>query len=110
MTIIFYPPMDEELEPVAQNPRQAVRDAVISIQEAFLAAQAQERQLTAARNPVATFRIPVDLLKRLDEIADDAATSRSHLIRQIVAEYISYVDESNVRYKGSLLSSAMARS
>ena len=65
--------------------------------------QADERRIAAARNRIATFRIPADLLARLDEIADDAATSRGHMLRQIVAEYICYVAECDVRYKGSLL-------
>ncbi|MBK7616332.1 MAG: ribbon-helix-helix protein, CopG family [Burkholderiales bacterium] len=103
MTIIFYPAQDNESEPSASPIRQAVRESVISIHHAAKAADAERRQIAAARTRVTTFRIPVDLLKRLDEIAEDAATNRGHLLRQIIAEYVCYVDEHQVRYKGSLL-------
>ncbi len=100
---IFYPPMDNESAPITQSMRQAVLDSMMSIQESVRAAEAMKRDLAESRHRVATFRIPVEQLQRLDEITADAATSRSHLLRQIVAEYICYVDECNVRYRGSLL-------
>ena len=106
---IFYPPMDDEPAPISQSVRQAVRHSMISIQEAVKAAEAMERELAASRNRVATFRLPIDQLQRLDEITEDAATTRSHLLRQIVAEYICYVDECKVRYRGSMLTTRASK-
>ena len=100
---IFYPAMDDEPVPISHSMRQAMRDSIISVQEAVKAADATERDIATSRSRVATFRMPVEQLQRLDEITKDAVTSRSHLLRQIVAEYICYVDEYNVRYRGSLL-------
>lgn len=100
---IFYPPSDDEPAPITRSMRQAVLDSMMSIQQSVRAAEAMERELAETRHRVATFRIPIEQLQRLDEITADAATSRSHLLRQIVAEYICYVDECNVRYRGSLL-------
>jgi hypothetical protein len=102
---IFYAPIDDEPVPISQSVRQSIRESMLSIQEVVKAAETMERELTSSRNCVATFRIPVEQLQRLDEITEDAATNRSHLLRQIVAEYICYVDECNVRYRGSLLTS-----
>lgn len=105
MTIFFYP-LDEDQTPSEATPaRQAVRKSALSIYQSMKAAEAEDRRMRADRTRVTTFRIPVELLNRLDMVANDAATSRGHLLRQIIAEYIAYVEEHNVRYKGSLLSS-----
>lgn len=105
MTIFFYPPEDDQPAQVEKPTRFARRESVLSTYEAKRASQAAESWNAAARTRVATFRIPVDLLKRLDRISEDAATSRGHLLRQLIAEYVGYVEEHNVRYNGSLLSS-----
>jgi Ribbon-helix-helix protein, copG family len=100
---IFYPPSDDEPAPITHSMRQAVLNSMMSIQQSVKATEALQRESAASRHRVATFRIPVEQLQRLDEITADAATSRSHLLRQIVAEYICYVDECSIRYRGSLL-------
>jgi hypothetical protein len=53
--------------------------------------------------------MPIDLLARLDAVTDDAATSRGHMLRQIVAEYMCYVEECDIRYNGSLLTAHAAK-
>ncbi len=62
-----------------------------------------------ARNRIITFRMPIELLARLDAVTDDAATSRGHMLRQIVAEYMCYVEECEIRYNGSLLTAHAAK-
>lgn len=103
MTIFMYPPDDDLADPIAAKTRQSLRESVISIQQSLLQAQAEERRLSASANRSITFRIPIDLLDRLDSVAEDAATGRSHLLRQIVAEYLCYITECDIRYKGSML-------
>lgn len=98
MTIFFFP-LDDESALVAPPPSQSVQEALISIQSAVKAAEAQERPAAAVRNHIVTFRIPLDLLARLDAIgAAGGAASRGHLLRQVIAEYVGYVDECKVRY------------
>jgi hypothetical protein len=99
----MYPPDDDVFDPISTKTQQSLRESVISIQRSLLEAQAEERRLSASTNRAITFRIPVELLERLDFVADDAATGRSHLLRQIVAEYLCYVSECDIRYKGSML-------
>lgn len=86
--------------------RQAIRDRVLSIQEATRQAEEEYRRHVASqsRNRIVTFRVPHELLDRLDAVTADAATSRGHMLRQIVTEYMAYVDECGIRYNGSLLS------
>lgn len=109
MTTIMYDHLDEYEEPIPQKATQAIRDAVLSIHESLREAQEQERRASAARNRIITFRMPVDLLARLDAVTDDAATSRGHMLRQIVAEYMCYVEECDIRYNGSLLTAHAAK-
>lgn len=103
MTIFTHPQLGDEYKLIAATKRQSFCESVLPIQQALQAARTDDRRISVARNRIATFRIPIDLLARLDDIADDAATSRGHMLRQIVAEYICYVEECDVRYKGSLL-------
>jgi hypothetical protein len=109
MTTIMYDHLDEYEEPIPQKATQAIREAVLSIHESLREAQEQERRLSAARNRIITFRMPIDLLARLDAVTDDAATSRGHMLRQIVAEYMCYVEECDIRYNGSLLTAHAAK-
>ncbi len=109
MTTIMYDHLDEYEEPIPQKATQAIREAVLSIHESLREAQEQERRASAARNRIITFRMPVDLLARLDAVTDDAATSRGHMLRQIVAEYMCYVEECDIRYNGSLLTAHAAK-
>ena len=105
MTIFMCPPSDDddEINPTLYAEKRALRDRMLTVRQALQEAEAEERRLAASRNRVATFRIPTDLLARFDEIASEAATSRGHMLRQVIAEYICYVDECNVRYRGSML-------
>jgi hypothetical protein len=109
MTTIMYDHLDEYEEPIPQKASQAIREAVLSIHESLREAQEQERRASAARNRIITFRMPIDLLARLDAVTDDAATSRGHMLRQIVAEYMCYVEECDIRYNGSLLTAHAAK-
>ena len=104
MTIIMYPPDSyHEQNPGENAATDVLREQAKAIRDAFLYAEVEERRQRSATSRVVTFRIPPELLERFDLITDDAATSRGHLLRQIVAEYICYVDECAVRYRGSML-------
>jgi len=109
MTTIMYDHLDECDEPIPQKASQAIREAVLSIQESLREAQEQERRASTARNRIITFRMPIELLARLDAVTDDAATSRGHMLRQIVAEYMCYVEDCEIRYNGSLLTAHAAK-
>ena len=98
MTIFFFP-VDDEPEQAMPTATPSVREALRSIQDAVKAAEAQERRAAPVQNRVVTFRIPIDLLNRFDAIgAAGGAASRGHLLRQVIAEYVGYVDECKVRY------------
>jgi len=103
MTIFaFDPPVDEPEQPMPAASK-AIHDTLIALRQSAIEAREQLRRREETRNRVITFRIPVELLSRLDDVAVDAACTRGHLIRQIIAEYMWYVEECNVRYRGSLL-------
>ena len=103
MSIVLYPLLDDEFDPFYPQTKPSLRESVLSIQQSLLDAENEERRRSAAANRAITFRMPVDLLERFDLVAEDAATGRSQLLRQIVAEYLCYVAECDVKYKGSLL-------
>lgn len=86
-----------------QRRHTAVHECIQTMKEAAKQAHEEERRRQNLRNRVITFRMPIDLLARLDAVTDDAATSRGHMLRQIVAEYMCYVEECDIQYKGSLL-------
>ena len=103
MTIFaFDPPTDEPEQPIPAASK-AIHDTLLALRRSHFEAKEQLRRREEARNRVITFRVPVELLARLDAVAVDAACTRGHLIRQIIAEYMWYVEECNVRYRGSLL-------
>lgn len=110
MTTFIYDPLeDDEPDPIPTKSSQAIRDCVLSIQNSMREAKEQERRILEARNRIITFRMPIDLLARLDAVTDDAATSRGHMLRQIVAEYMCYVEDCDIRYNGSLLTAHAAK-
>jgi len=103
MTIFaFDPPSDEPEQPIPEISK-AIHEALTALRRSAQEAKEQSRRRDETRNRVITFRIPKELLTRLDEVAIDASCTRGHLIRQIIAEYMWYVEECNVRYRGSLL-------
>jgi hypothetical protein len=110
MTIIVYPPECEDApNPGVREATHALRQQAKAIREAFQHAELEERRQRSAKSRVVTFRIPAEMLDRFDLITQDAATNRGHMLRQIVAEYICYVDECAVRYGGSLLTAHMSK-
>lgn len=108
MSFIF-PAMDAEPEYETldsyekAHSRQQLRESVIAIQESIRAAKEQERLLSAQWNRSISFRLPKDQLDRLDAVAADAATTRGQMIRQIIAAYLSYINDCGISYKGSLI-------
>ena len=55
-------------------------------------------------NRLIALRIPKELLDRLNQVAADAATNRSHLVRQMVADYLNSMEGRGLRFNGCLLS------
>lgn len=104
MTFIFpspsYDPVDSHDDYRAKD---QLRECVLSVQKSLQEAKEYERRITAQRNRIITFRFPKDQLDRLDAVAADAATSRGHLLRQIIATYLGYIDECHITYNGSLI-------
>jgi len=52
---------------------------------------------------IITFRIPNQLLERLDAIVIDTGTNRSLLLRQITSDYLNYIYATGIKFQGSLL-------
>jgi hypothetical protein len=103
-------PEKSEADQLAQLSRSmSLADCIVALRESALRAKEEERFRMSPRSRVITFRMPEDLLARLDAVTDDAATSRGHMLRQIVAEYMCYVEECDIRYKGSLLTAHAAK-
>jgi hypothetical protein len=104
MTFIC-PPVDyDSPAPHEENlSRERLRACVISVQESMRAARELERQMADQRNRSISFRLQKDRLDRLDAVAESAATTRGQMIRQIIAAYLSYIDEHEISYKGSLI-------
>ena len=103
-------PDDSEEEELARLSRsKSLHDCIIALRESALRKQAEEQRRLNPPSRVITFRMPAELLARLDAVTDDAATSRGHMLRQIVAEYMCYVEECDIRYNGSLLTAHAAK-
>lgn len=104
MPVFFFPgEADDQMEAESQPRARAMRQQARAVHDAFRHAETEVRRQEAANGRVVTFRVPVELLDRFDEVVKDAATSRGHMLRQIVAEYLCYVEDAGVRYRGSLL-------
>lgn len=107
MTSFTFPfPGGDSDEPTASQQALAhanLRKCVLSIQESFKAAKEEDKRQSEKWNQIITFRMPNEMLNRLDTVAADAATTRGFLIRQIIATYLSYVAEHSVTYNGSLI-------
>lgn len=105
MTTFMFPPVDDcfEPEPAPSKASERIRETLLSIQQSMREAKDEERRIAEVRNRIITFRVPHDLLARLDTVAEDAACTRGHMIRQIIAEYMWYVEECDVRFRGSML-------
>lgn len=75
--------MDDSYEPEAAPSKSSdrIREVVLSIQESLREAKDEERRIAEARNQIITFRVPHDLLARLDAVAEDVACTRGHMIR-----------------------------
>ena len=72
MTTFMFPPMDDgyEPEPAPSKSSERIREVVLSIQESLREAKEAERRIAEARNRIITFRVPHDLLARLDAVAE----------------------------------------
>ena len=101
----FPSPYDDPDETAEQETlaQRRLRECIVSVQESMRQAKEEEKRIANAKNRIITFRMPIELLSKLDIVAEDAATSRGHMLRQIVAEYMCYVEECDIRYNGSLL-------
>ena len=58
----------------------------------------------ALESRIIALRMPSELLLRLNQVAADAATNRSHLVRQMVADYLNSMESQGIRFSGCLLS------
>lgn len=75
------------------------------IQEANrLEKEEEARRAALPKSRIITVRMPTDLVERLDFVAASAATNRGHLLRQIASDYLNYVQENGIVFRGSLLS------
>ena len=48
-------------------------------------------------------KMPNHMIDRLDQIARDAGTNRSQLIRQILADFLNHIWTQGIRFRGSTL-------
>ena len=98
---------EDELARLARS--KSLHDCILALRASAQRAKEEERLRMNPPSRIITFRMPAELLARLDAVTDDAATSRGHMLRQIVAEYMCYVEECDIRYNGSLLTAHAAK-
>jgi hypothetical protein len=98
---------DEEALRAKREQRARLKELVASVSASFAEAAELERQ-QRLKKPVTTrtvaVRMPIDLFQRLNSAASDAATGRSHMIRQMVADYLNSMEDQGIRFSGCLLS------
>ncbi len=73
--------------------------------EASRRREEEEARAAAAllKERLINLKMQVGMIDRLDEIAKDAGTNRSQLIRQIVADFLNHVWVHGSRFRGSML-------
>lgn len=72
--------------------------------ESSVKVEQETQQNRISENRIIALRIPSPLLERLNKVASDAATNRSHLIRQMIADYLNSMEGRGIRFNGCLLS------
>lgn len=107
---IFMPPEDfspdqteEDTFLHRQENREQLANLAMSLLEAPKAS-ANVNGVASGPNSIIALRMPKALLNRLDSAAADAATNRSHLVRQMVADYLNSMEGQGIRFNGCLLS------
>lgn len=68
--------------------------------------QMQEEEARLASRPeerLVNLKMPTEMIDRLDQIAKDAGTSRSQLMRQVISDFMNYVWANGISFRGSLL-------
>ncbi len=99
--------VEEDALRIQRERRARLKEVADSVSTSFVAAAEMERQEKLKR-PQTTrtiaVRMPNELLQRLNSVAADAATGRSHLIRQMVADYLNSMEDQGIRFSGCLLS------
>lgn len=80
---------EKRLHDMAERRRQEEEEA------ARLAARPKERLIS--------LKMPTDVLDGLDQIAKDAGSNRSQLIRQLASDFLNYVWVNGITFRGSLL-------
>ena len=105
MSSYMFPLIEDhyEPEPPRTESRNAIHETILALRQSAIEAKEEARRIAEVHNRIITFRVPHDLLHRLDTVAEDAACTRGHMIRQIIAEYMWYVEECDVRFRGSML-------
>jgi len=107
---IFPPPddflyHDEETAKAREDRRRDQAELAASMSAALVRGYGMElRERRAPTSRTIALRIPLPLLVRLDAVAIDAATGRSHLIRQMIADYLNSMQCQGIRFSGCLLS------
>jgi hypothetical protein len=113
MSAFIFPHNDDanehpEFDPLREQGREKLREVINAMQASFKAAEVDYQRNTRAnkaRGSVSIcLRMPVSLIKRLDAVAASAATSRSHLLRQMAADYLNSMEDAGIRFSGCLLS------
>lgn len=96
-------PNDELLERTAAR-RETARLAMGLLEKSPAPDDRYRDWKSTQTNRIIALRIPIELLARLNQVAADAATNRSHLIRQMVADYLNSMESKGIRFSGCLLS------
>jgi predicted DNA-binding protein len=97
---------EEEKMRIKQLQRARLAEIAKSVSAALVAATAaeqEERMKKPSPSHTISVRMPIKLLQQLNAVASDAATGRSHLIRQIVTDYLNSMEDQGIRFGGCLL-------
>ena len=99
------PETNTTLTPEKIRQHQVLSEKLRSIQ-ASLKSDRDEEFLRNARpkNCIVSFRMPIELLNQLDQVAANGLTNRGHLLRQITVDFLNFVREHNSDFRGSLFS------
>ena len=74
------------------------------IEESNSKVEVKQRRNVDTESRIIALRMPEQLLERLNRVASDAATNRSHFIRQLIADYLNSMEGRGMRFNGCLLS------
>lgn len=97
-----------DFEPDRSPERMRQADALLAkirrVEEAARLEQEEEaRRASQPKSRVVTLRMPIEQIEALDQVAVASGINRGLLLRQLAADFINYIKENGIEFRGSLL-------